>query len=350
MTLFRTRPGRGIRRSLGAFTAAGVLVSVLVGCGSGSDSDGDSAESGMTTVKYGLTSKSISSLPTIIAESQGFFADEGITLEEVVTGQSGKVCQQLIANALDMGECSTNDVVRTVAAGGPIKVRFFTSASVLPNKVYAKPGISQWSDLAGKNVMVASQQDNTFYFTTLMAKEGGLNFPDDVTVTYAGSSTDRFAALSAGTVDATILTTPYDFMAEKAGYVELDDLVDHLPADKYFGNGVATTDSYASEHPDVIAHVYAAEQKAIEYMLDPANKADVIATLKDVGKFDAAIADELAEYVYGRLVTSGYYYVGGEPDDAGIEGVVDSLVALGFIQQDQIKPADVYDTSGLPGS
>jgi NitT/TauT family transport system substrate-binding protein len=336
------KTGRIARRTLGTCAGAAVLIASLAACGSGApQADAD----GIITVKYGITSQSVTSLPTIIGEAKGFFADEGIKLESVVTGQSGKVCQQLIAGALDLGECSTNDVARAAAAGGPIKVRFFTSASVLPNKVYAKEGISSWADLKGKNIMVASQQDNTFYFTKLMAGQGGLNFPDDVTAAYAGSSTDRFAALSSGTVDATILTTPYDFQAEKAGFSELDDLVDHLPPEKYFGNGVATTNDYAERNPEILKKVFAAEQKALDYILNPANKADVIATIKDVGKLDPAVADELAEYIYGRLITSGYYLSGGAADPGGIQGIIDSTVALGFVDEGAITPEDVYDTS-----
>ncbi|GAB3599999.1 ABC transporter substrate-binding protein [Microbacterium tumbae] len=335
--------GRYARSIAGVCAGAALAIAGLAGCSSGGGAQAD--DDGTITVKYGVTSQSVASLPTIIGEAEGFFAEEGIELETVVTGQSGKVCQQLIAGALDLGECSTNDVVRTVAAGGPIKVRFFTSASVLPNKVYAKEGISSWADLEGKTIMVASQQDNTFYFTTLMADQGGLDFPDGVTVTYAGSSTDRFAALTSGTVDATILTAPYDFQAEKAGFVELDDLVEHLPPEKYYGNGVSTTDAYAEENPEVIEKIFAAEQKALDYMLDPANKEDVIATIKEVGKLDADVADELGEYIYERLIGSGYYLAGGEADPDGIQGVIDSTVALGFLDEGAIAPDDVYDTS-----
>jgi NitT/TauT family transport system substrate-binding protein len=338
--------GRRARRVLGVCAASGVLLAGLAACGGG---DGEPDASGTTTVKYGVTSQSVTSLPTILGEAKGYFADEGIKLETVVTGQSGKVCQQLIANALDLGECSTSDVVRTVAAGGPIKIRFFTSASVLPNKVFAKKSISGWSDLKGKKVMVASQQDNTFYFTTMMADKGGLKFPDDVTVTYAGSSTDRFAALSSGTVDATILTAPFDYQAEKAGFRELDDLVDHLPPEKYFGSGVSATDRFAKAHPETLKKVYAAEQKAITYMLDPANKADVIATIKDVSKLSGSAGDELADYLYARLISSGYYLAGGAPDNQGIEGIIDSTVALGFVDKGKVAPKDVYDTSVVLG-
>ena len=70
----------------------------------------------------------------------------------------------------------------------------------------------------------------------------------DVTLQYAGSSTDRFAALKSGAVDATILTTPYDFQAKTAGYTELDDLTKHLPATQYAGNGVVVGTQWAAKN------------------------------------------------------------------------------------------------------
>jgi len=349
--MFRRSIKRTERRALAAGAAVAVAVALAAcaadggGAAAPSSSSSSSSPDKVVTVKYGVTSKSISSLPTIIGDAKGYFADEGIALETVVTGQSGKVCQQLIARAIDLGECSTSDVVRSVAAGGPIKVRFFTSKSVLPNKVYVDRGITSWKQLAGKTVMVASQQDNTFYFTKLMAKHGGLKFPDDVTVTYAGSSTDRFAALSSGTVQATILTVPYDYLADKAGYHELDDLVDQLPPAKYFGNGVASTNDYAKKNPQVIKKVYAAEEKALKYMLNPSNKADVLTTIKEVGQLSGPTADDQAKYIYSRLIASGYYFAGGTANEGGIQGIIDSTVALGFVPKGAVKPSAIYDTS-----
>ncbi|MDX6328284.1 MAG: hypothetical protein QOI83_667 [Streptomycetaceae bacterium] len=82
--------------------------------------------------------------------------------------------------------------------------------------------------------MVAGPRDNTMYFTKLMAAAGGPNLNDQ----YADSSTDRFAALKSGAVDATILTAPYDFKARADGFTELDDLTKHLSTSQYAGNGV----------------------------------------------------------------------------------------------------------------
>jgi NitT/TauT family transport system substrate-binding protein len=303
---------------------AATLVVALGGCAQAPGSA--AAPQGATVLNYGVTSKSLSSIPLLVGEAKGFFTEAGLKLNVAVVGQSGKVCQQVIAAALDVGECSTSDAIQAIASGGHITIPFFTSQSVLPNRVYAKPGITSWAQLKGKTVMVAGPRDNTMYFTKLMAAAGGLNL-NDVTLQYSGSSADRFAALKSGAVDATILTLPYDYQAKTAGFTELDDLTKHLPASQYAGNGVVVGRDWSAKNGPVLKKLYSATEKSIAYALDPNNKADVLSIVQQQAKVDAATAN----WGYDNLVSSGYFFAGGKPDTAGLDGIVSSLKSLGFL-------------------
>jgi NitT/TauT family transport system substrate-binding protein len=251
---------RGIR--VGIAATAATLVVAVGGCAQAPGSA--AAPQGVTVLNYGVTSKSLSSIPLLVGDAKGIFTQAGIKLNVAIVGQSGKVCQQVIAGALDVGECSTSDAVQAIASGGHITIPFFTSQSVLPNLVYAKKGITSWAQLKGKTVMMAGPRDNTLYFTKMMAAAGGLNL-NDVTLQYSGSSTDRFAALTSGAVDATILTIPYDYRAKAAGFTELDDLTKHLPASQYAGNGVVVTQDWAAKNGPVLKKLYSAMEKSLAY-------------------------------------------------------------------------------------
>jgi NitT/TauT family transport system substrate-binding protein len=329
----------GVR--VGTTALAALLTVVLGGCAKPPSSGADTPK-GATALNYGVTSKSLSSIPVLV----GFFSQEGLKLDVVVVGQSGKVCQQVIAHALDVGECSTSDTIQAIASGGKITIPFFMSQSVLPNRVYAKRGITKWSQLKGKTVMVAGPRDNTLYFTRLMAASGGLNLKD-VTLQYAGSSTDRFAALKSGAVDATILTTPLDYQAKTAGYTELDDLTKHLPAKQYAGNGIVVGTQWAAQNKDVLKKLYSAMEKSLAFSLDPKNKAEVISILEKQATLDAATA----EWGYTSLLSSGYFFTGGKPDAGGLMGIESSLKSLGFLSQGEIpSEKEIFDSSLVLGS
>jgi NitT/TauT family transport system substrate-binding protein len=332
------RRPRAIRHALMA--TAATLTLALGGCAQ-APSTGAAAPKGATVLSYGVTTKSLSSIPLLVGEAKGFFSEVGLKLDVVVVGQSGKVCQQVIAHALDVGECSTSDAIQAIASGGKITIPFFMSQSVLPNRVYAKSAITNWSQLKGKTVMVAGPRDNTLYFTRLMAAAGGLNL-NDVTLQYAGSSTDRFAALKSGAVDATILTTPYDFKARTAGFTELDSLTKHLSAKQYAGNGVVVGRQWAAGNKPVLQKLYSAMEKSLAYSLAPQNKADVVSILKQQANVDAATAS----WGYTNLLSSGYFFTGGKADPGGLNGIIASLKSLGFLSQGTVpSPADIVDGS-----
>lgn len=330
---------------LGVAATAVMLTAALGGCAQAPGSAA-AAPKGVTVLDYGVTTKSLSSIPLLVGEAKGFFTDAGLKLNVAVVGQSGKVCQQVIAGALNVGECSTSDAIQAIGSGGKITIPFFMSQSVLPNSVYAKPGITSWSQLKGKTVMVAGPRDNTMYFTKLMAAAGGLNLKD-VTLQYAGSSTDRFAALKSGAVDATILTTPYDFKAKTAGFTQLDDLTKHLPASQYAGNGVVVGRSWAANNKPVLKKLYSAMEKSLAYALDPKNKADVISVLQQQAKVDAPTA----QWGYTKLLSSGYFFTGGKPDNGGLNGIVSSLKSLGFLSHGTVPSnTDICDETLVLGS
>ena len=326
----RTTPlsrNQGMRIRMAA--TAATLVVALGGCAQAPGSA--AAPQGATVLNYGVTSKSLSSIPVLVGEAKGFFAEKGLKLNVAVVGQSGKVCQQVIAAALDVGECSTSDAIQAIASGGRLTIPFFMSQSVLPNRVYAAKGITSWSQLTGKTVMVAGPRDNTLFFTKLLAAAAGLDLKD-VTLQYAGSSTDRFAALKSGAVDATILTIPYDYQAKTAGFTELDDLTKHLPASQYAGNGVVVSQDWAAKNGPTLKKLYSATEKSLAYALDPKNKVDVLSILQQHAKVDEATAN----WGYDNLLSSGYFYTGGKPVTAGLDGIVSSLKSLGFLSTGKV--------------
>jgi NitT/TauT family transport system substrate-binding protein len=324
---------------------AAILTVALGGCAQPPGS-ATAAPKGVTVLNYGVTAKSMSSIPLLVGEAKGFFTQAGLKLNVAVVGQSGRVCQQVIAGALDVGECSTSDAIQAIASGGKITIPFFMSQSVLPNSVYAKPGITSWQQLKAKTVMVAGPRDNTYYFTKLMAAASGLNLKD-VTLQYAGSSTDRFAALKSGAVDATILTPPYDFKAKTAGFTALDTLTKHLPSSQYAGNGVVVSRQWAAKNGPELKKLYSAMEKSLAYALNPKNKASVISIVEQQAGVDAATAN----WGYTTMVSSGYFFTGGKPNQAGLQGVVSSLKSLGFLSSGTVPtPAQICDTSLVLGS
>ena len=60
-----------------------------------------------------------------------------------------------------------------------------------------------------------------------MATANGLK-KGDVDITVVGATAGRFAALKSGTVDATMVLPPFNFLAEAAGFKNIGLVIDYV--------------------------------------------------------------------------------------------------------------------------
>src|SRR5579859_1729535 len=72
----------------------------------------------MTPIKWASTGVSWTTTPQIIGIEKKFFEAENLSLEMVVAGQAAAACQQILAKAVELGQCSLNDMIQAVEAGG----------------------------------------------------------------------------------------------------------------------------------------------------------------------------------------------------------------------------------------
>src|SRR4051794_19761028 len=124
---------------------------------------------------YASTGLTWSQVPLTIAEAKGFFAAEQLAVDANVVGQSSSVCQQLVTRAVDLGNCSLNDMIQAVEiSGAPLVLLVNETITALNYAVMARPQLQRWSDLRGKSAIVGSPKDNTVFFFRTMARANGL--------------------------------------------------------------------------------------------------------------------------------------------------------------------------------
>ncbi|MEK7214757.1 MAG: ABC transporter substrate-binding protein [Chloroflexota bacterium] len=294
------------------------------------------------TLKYGILGFTWANSWELVAEQKGFFADEKLTIESVIANPSSAgVCQQVLAKAAELGSCSINDMIQAVENGATSLVQFIGIYNAPINYgVMAKANIRAWADLKGKTVMVGGPKDNTVYFIHVMARANGLK-DADYDFQYAGSSGNRFAALKAGAVDAAIVTDPFDFQAEQEGFTRLDNMVPkYVNGSNYGYSAHVVRADWAKDHADEMTRFIRAYFRSIAWMHDPANKD----ALFQVVSPKLNMTRESFERIYkGQIVESKLYSTDGKITDAGVGGVLKSLVELGALKDPTPPPGKYYD-------
>jgi len=169
-------------------------------------------------IKIASTGPGISTLPLEVAALKDFFRAEGLEVL-TITMRANIAINALLTRNVDYATPSTS-AIKTATAGLPVKL----IAVLLGRPDYfltVRKEIKTVKDLTGKRIAIGNFGAAADLALRAVAKEEGLDAERDLIRLQMGGAASRYAALVAGSVDATILTLPYNLEAEKAGYRDL---------------------------------------------------------------------------------------------------------------------------------
>jgi ABC-type nitrate/sulfonate/bicarbonate transport system substrate-binding protein len=317
-------------RALSRGLASGLILASALVCGS--------AVKAAETVTVGITGPpNALGWPFEIAIAKGFFAAEGITIDKVPAPSSAAVVLQATAGTTDMTvQGAFVDVIRAIEKGAPLAiVRIVVQTP--PYELLAKPSIKSLKELKGKTVSIGGQKDVTRIYLNRMLEPNGLK-DSDLDLVYAGASTARLSALESGAVDASILTSPYNFNAVSDGFSVIGrtaDYITDLPQ-----NGTVVNRNWAAGHMDTVRRFLAAYQKATDWFMDRRNRDEAIKILVTVGKLKQ---DEVAKS-YDFFRDGEFFEPKGVVSKGKLRTVTKALEALGDL------PSNInLDRLFLPG-
>jgi len=291
------------------------------------------------TVSVGSVDATSANLwPLHIAIKNGYFDAAGIKIDLVFAQSNASVIQQLAAGSYNVAPTAGMvDPIRAIDKGAPVALVRIVIQSP-PYALLAKPDIKKIEDLRGKTIIVGGAKDITRIFTERMLAPHGLK-SGDYDYVFAGATSARFAALKSGAVDAALLTMPFNFFAETAGYSNLGFTFDVLP-DMPFA-GMAVNRPWAEAHADVLKRFLDAYNKGVAWFYDPKNREAAVKLQMEVSK----IQQDDVEKAYAFLHDKKLFEPTGAISKKKVGTVVDALRDLGDL------PADFkVDGLLLPGA
>jgi NitT/TauT family transport system substrate-binding protein len=273
-----------------------------------------------------VISVSVKIWPAIVADKKGYFKDEGLDFDFINSGASTRSVQQVAAGSAPIGSSSMVDTLRAIDKGAKVKV-FLNSLAVGTHSLVGAKGITSVKQLKGKRVMTGGTSDITNLWWIAMAKANGLDPEKDVELFFSGATSARLAALVAGAVDATMLSTPQSFQAVQNGYADLGPVAPFLgefPMMIWHVN-----EAWAQSHEKELLAFIRAHNKAVRYMSDPAHRQEVSQMLADASK--SSLDDALKTWDVCMQVKA--FVADGGISDAATERVRDTLLQSGDIKQ-----------------
>ena len=254
------------------------------------------------TLRLGFFTRS---LATLAAQTNGFYAEEGLAVAEFPVSGSRQAFQFLREGLYDIVLASADNPVNFRlnphnALGAPLDVRVFMGGDYgMSLTLVAQPGITRVEDLRGKTLAVDAPDSGFAFALYEMMRLHGLERDVDYAVISAGGTPARFAALLAGQFDATLLNSGFELRAASAGRVLLDSVAS--VARPYLGQVFSAMVPWLADHEDVVVRFIRAYVRAVRWALDPSNREVAITLLMTQPNTSRA----LAEQIYALQVTDG---------------------------------------------
>jgi NitT/TauT family transport system substrate-binding protein len=208
-----------------------------------------------------------STLPYIVADERGFFEKEGLKVRLITFRGTNLMLTALLAGELDYATILPF-LTGASARGLPVKIL----AAVTKSSSYviiSRPEIENIKALRGKKVGIYSFGSSADYAAYAALSRSGLDPNRDLTILpIGGGSPERFAALASGSVDATVVTSPSEYAAEKQGLrvlVSADELsrLVRIPL-----TGIGATQKKMEKDPDEIVRLLRALRSATLLLLE----------------------------------------------------------------------------------
>jgi NitT/TauT family transport system substrate-binding protein len=283
------------------------------------------AQSAGTPLSAVVISVTVSIWPAVVADKKGYFKEQGLDLDFINSGASTRSVQQVAAGSAPIGSSSMVDTLRAIDKGAKVKV-FLNSLAVGTHSLIGAKGLKSVAELKGKRVMTGGTGDITNLWWIAMAKANGLDGQKDVDLMFSGATSARLAALVAGAVDATMLSTPQSFQAVQNGYADLGPVAPFLGEFPMMIWNV--NEEWAKSHEKELLAFIRAHNKAVRYMSDPAHKQEVSQMLADASK--SSLDDALKTWDVCMQVKA--FVADGGISDGATERVRDTLLASGDIK------------------
>ena len=269
------------------------------------------------------------SWPLYVGLAKGTFAKQGIDVELISAPSSAAVQQQVAAGSVNIGTGGFVDPIRAIDKGAPMKI-LRVEAKAAPYVVFAKPSIKSYGELKGKTIMVGGAKDITRIYLERMLTPNGVK-PGEYDLVYAGATAARFASLQSGAVDATIITSPFNFKAESAGFTKLGVTTDYVNDFPFAGYSVNT--QWAKSHPQQVHAFLKGYADAMAWLVDPKNRSEAVEILiKNTG----AVSDDAAKS-YDFFKEIDLYDVAGSVPKSGLAKLLVVMKDLGELE----GPADI---------
>jgi NitT/TauT family transport system substrate-binding protein len=283
------------------------------------------AQSAKIKMGSSLSPPSLESITPYVAIEKGFFKKYGLDAEVVEFRGDATHVKALLSGDIDVSiNMGATEGIVSAAKKAPVKLWVVANPTTPYHFVARKEAGTTLQALVGKSVAVSGIGAISYHIPRIVIERSGLD-PEKYKYVAVGSPADRFKALIAGKVDATVVTNTE--VAKLAAYPEIIDLVNVpkvVPEIPYeFG---MAKDDYIQKNADTLYKLAKAIIEANRWIAT--NKAGTVEVAKKI------LPDESVETLTKtyELADPRLWGVNGDISEASYDFTVAFLKKVGYLE------------------
>jgi NitT/TauT family transport system substrate-binding protein len=272
-------------------------------------------------------------LPDRVALERGFYEKENLRVRYIQFQGTNLMLSALMANELDYVTILPF-IAGAATRGLPVKIVASTTKAS-GYAIVARPDIDSIKALKGKKIAINTFGSSADFAIYQLLSRNGLDPNKDVTLqAIAGSPDARFAALISGSVDATVVNSPFEYRAEQKGFKTLLSVKETAEFVRIPISGLSTTQRKIDKEPDEIVRVLRSLRAAILFL--QSQREIGVGLLEKLLKIEHPAAERFYSVYRDQY----------NPDLTVPDSVAEEWIAVGTFRAKEkisVKPQAVYD-------
>lgn len=260
----------------------------------GNPATSGSAETKLSKLRFVQSGHTASSWPVYIAQQKKMLEKNGIELEVIIIRGATNTTRAVLSETIPIGRINPDYVISAIEKGARVRI-VSGNMEKIPYDVVARPEIKSGADLKGKTIGVSTLTGGTTNMIEEVFEKAYRLKPTDYKYLVVGTSPDRYAALKGGSVHATFMGPPFNFVALQEGFTKLTTFHEHLGPIQF------TTDfahnNYLKTNRNEVVQYLRSMIEATQWLYDRKNKEEAIAIHMKVLKSKRDIAEQDYKYL-----------------------------------------------------
>ena len=238
-----------------------------------------------TRVTIHVPSKSLSIMPYYFGKDKGFFAAEQIEPQLIMMAPPTAIAA-MVAGELDFSS-TTGAATSAIMRGLPLRRVFYVQQDPV-HVLLAQPEIKSVQELVGKTVGVNTLTDATGMSTSAILRAHGIE-AGKTTLLALQVTDNMIKALTSKRIAAVLLAPPYVEELEAKGYMKIAEARTYAPLSFI---GLVSSMETMKKSPQKVQSMVSALHRTMNYILNPANRNEVVQYVATYHKLDLGLAEK----------------------------------------------------------